>query len=53
MLQLKSDTGSDVLIGLPDNEEIGRVSENGESFFNLSEENEIVQQIDDFLLKLN
>jgi CO dehydrogenase maturation factor len=53
MLQLKSDTGSDILIGLPDNEEIALVSENGENFFNLSEENEIVQQIDDFLLKLN
>jgi len=53
MLQLKNDTGSDILIGLQDNEEIGRVSENGESFFNLSEENGIVQQIDDFLSKHN
>lgn len=52
MHQLKADTGSDYLIGLSENEEIGSISEKGESFFNIPEKNEIVQKIDGFIEQL-
>jgi CO dehydrogenase nickel-insertion accessory protein CooC1 len=52
MLQMKKITGSDYLISFPEDEEIGSIAEKGESLFNLSEKNEIVLKIDDFIKEL-
>jgi len=52
MSQMKKITGSDYLISFPENEEIGSIAEKGESLFNLSEKNEVVLKIDDFIKEL-
>ena len=49
ILQLKTETQSDFLIGLPENKEIEQVAERGDSFFKLSTDNEIMQRLDQFL----
>ncbi len=47
--QIQSDLGLESVLGLPDNEELARAAENGESLFSLSKGNEVIDKLDDFL----
>jgi CO dehydrogenase maturation factor len=46
---LKSIVEADFIISLPDEQEIVRLSENGNSMFGISEQNSLVERIDSFL----
>jgi CO dehydrogenase nickel-insertion accessory protein CooC1 len=46
---LKSIVEADFIILLPDEQEIVRLSENGNSMFGISEQNSLVERIDSFL----
>ena len=48
-LRLKVLTKSDCIFGLPEDDEIRNISEKGESIFELSEKNEIIQALDGFI----
>lgn len=49
---LKSIVGADFVVCLPEEKEIVRLSENGDSLFTLSEQNSVVDRIDSFLKKV-
>ena len=51
-LFLKNETEAEFVIALPDNQEIASFSEKGESMLGLSQENEVVAMIDEFIRKL-
>jgi CO dehydrogenase maturation factor len=47
--ELKVATGADFIIGLPANEKLAELAENGQSIGELAHDNEVIKQIDEFL----
>ncbi|MBU2647981.1 AAA family ATPase [bacterium] len=47
--QLKNELGIDLVLGIPDNEALAIVAEEGRSLFSLPEENEVIGQLDSLL----
>jgi len=50
--QVRAATQADEVIGLPDNEEIAQVAETNGSCFAVSEDNPVIKQINDIILKI-
>jgi cellulose biosynthesis protein BcsQ len=52
MSGIKEKTGADLVIDFPDNIEIAEFAEHGKSLFNMTGNNEIVNQIDELIMKI-
>lgn len=51
--KLKIETGADIVIGLPEDEELVEHGENGKSIWSLSPGNVLIERLDEFLSELN
>jgi len=50
--ELKTETGADMVIGLPENAELAEFNENGKSIVSLSAGNPVILRIDEFLINI-
>jgi CO dehydrogenase maturation factor len=50
---IKAATGADMILGLPDNEELAEFSENGKSILLLSPGNPVMERLEEFLIKMD
>jgi len=50
--ELTTATGADIVIGLPENDELAEVNENGKSLWSLSPGNHVSERIDEFLVNI-
>jgi len=49
--QIKTETGADIVIGLPEDTELAELAENGQSIESLSSNNPVIRHLDEFLAK--